>query len=131
MALRDQRHPISTGAEGVELLESEADDLETTVPAALADEMALVRVGLGGPPLDLIVRDPQELLVLIHPTFCHPGALGSLSRRRRWVPGSNGWALLEKGQVLSHCCIYRDGGRAAFQGRWVAAHPPTRRRRSP
>src|ERR1044072_6908909 len=53
MALRDQRHPIGTGAEGVELLESEADDLETTVPAALADEMALVRVELGGHSSDL------------------------------------------------------------------------------
>jgi hypothetical protein len=44
MALRDQRHPLGTGAKDVELLEGDADDLETTVLAALTDEVSVIRV---------------------------------------------------------------------------------------
>jgi hypothetical protein len=73
MAPSNQRHPIRASAEGVELLEGEPDDLETAALTALTDEMALVRADLGCHPSDFIVRDPQEPLVLIHPTFSVPG----------------------------------------------------------
>jgi hypothetical protein len=66
MVLRDERHPIGTGAEGLELLEGEADELETAALAALTEEMAIVGAELGGEPSDLIVRAPQNLLLLVH-----------------------------------------------------------------
>jgi hypothetical protein len=67
------------------------------MPAALADEMPFLGTELGGHPSDLIVRDPQEPLVLIHLTFCSRG-IGKCLPRMRWVPGPNGWALLGKGK---------------------------------
>ena len=100
MALRDQRHPIRTGAEGVELLEGEADDLETAVLTALTDEMALVGTELGGQLSDFIVRDPQELLVLIHPDLLCSGASGSVSRKGAGFQGRTDGLCFGKGQVL-------------------------------
>jgi hypothetical protein len=66
MALRDQRHPLGTGAKDVELLEGDADDLETTVLAALTDEVSVIRVQVGSQPPDLLVSGPKNLLLLIH-----------------------------------------------------------------
>jgi hypothetical protein len=99
MAPSNQRHPIGASAEGVELLEGEPDDLETAALTALTDEMALVRAELGCQPSDFIVRDPQELLVLIHPDLLCSGASGSVSRKGAGFQGRTDGLCSEKGKL--------------------------------
>jgi hypothetical protein len=50
MAPSSQRYPIGTAAEGVVPVEGEADELETTVLAALTEQMAIAGAELGGQP---------------------------------------------------------------------------------